>query len=213
MNLLPVHIHGHDLFLGDRFVWAGGDLLLADLHLGKTAHFRKAGMAIPAQARKKDQSTFYRLLQTLNPTRVIVLGDLFHSQHNSEVEEWMSITSQFQETQFCLVRGNHDVLESSAYRSLDFETTELMNWHAFVLSHEPLGSVPEGAVNVHGHLHPGIGLSGKGRQNITIPCFHVHGAHFCLPAFGALTGLVKINPKRGDRVYGIANGEVVPLLE
>ena len=38
-------------------------LLLADLHFGKVNHFRKAGIAVPAKANKKNAETLIDLIQ------------------------------------------------------------------------------------------------------------------------------------------------------
>lgn len=207
MNIRIAHT---DLTLGNRFVRKGGDLILADLHLGKTMHFRKAGMALPAAARAADQLALSTLLEEEAPERLIVLGDLFHSESNSEVEELAMITSSFPQVDFLLVRGNHDILSDADYRSLDFDVVDRLEWHDFLLTHEPEPAAPE-KINMHGHIHPGVLLRGKGRQRIKIPCFHRYEDGFCLPAYGALTGLMAIAPKKKDRIYGIAEGEVFQL--
>ncbi len=209
--MLPTDIAGVSMRLGNRFLEKDGDLLLADLHFGKTMHFRKAGLAVPPQARDADQFAFLSLLEMHRPKRMIILGDLFHSEHNSEVEEIAMITSQFPETEFILVKGNHDVMPDSVYRSIDMETCDLMDWNGIILSHEPLEKLKGEAVNMHGHIHPGIALKGKGRQRMVIPCFHFDGHRICLPAFGALTGLMKVRPRKGHQVFGITEGQAIQL--
>lgn len=209
--LLEVEIAGVSMRLGDRFLEKDGDVLLADLHLGKTMHFRKAGLPVPAQARDADQTNFLSLLNHFRPKRMIILGDLFHSEQNSEVDEVAMITSQFPDTQFILIKGNHDVMPEAVYRTIDMETCDRMDWHGMTLSHEPLGDSQPTEVNVHGHLHPGIVLKGRGRQSEKIPCFHFSGSHLCLPAFGALTGLMNVRPKKGHRVFGVVEGAVLPF--
>lgn len=211
MRELTIEIGSQELVLGDRYLSKGDDLLLADLHFGKTMHFRKAGMPMPPQARDADQSAFLRLLNEKLPRRVILLGDLFHSEHNIEVDEVSMITSQFPSIDFVLVKGNHDVMEDAIYRTMDMVTCDVMDWHGFVLSHEPLAKTGDSAINIHGHIHPGIVLRGKGRQRIKIPCFHFDGNRLCLPAFGALTGLMRIRPKRSDRIFGITSDGVSEL--
>ena len=210
-ELLEIYIAGENILLGNRYLRLGNTIVLADLHLGKTMHFRKAGLPVPPNARMLDQTGLMNLLQVEQPQRLIVLGDLFHSESNSEVEELMMITSQFPTTDFVLVRGNHDVLSDAEYRSIDFQITERMELGNFMLTHEPLSDVEDGWVNMHGHLHPGILLSGKGRQSVKIPCFHLSTTHFCLPAFGALTGLMRVRPTKHDRIFGIVEGRVVAL--
>lgn len=192
----------------NRYLMLDKIMMLADLHLGKTMHFRKAGLPIPAAARNADQSELMHILRKEAPEQLIVLGDLFHSASNSECEELGMITSQFSSVDFTLVLGNHDILSPAVYRSMDFETCERMQVGRFILTHEPLDEVGDKMLNIHGHIHPGIRLRGKGLQAMTFPCFHISRSHLCLPAFGALTGLVKRKPIKGDRVFGIFEGEV-----
>lgn len=208
---LSIQIGDCNLNLGDRYIQKDGDLLLSDVHFGKTMHFRKAGMPLPIEARGADQSSFMELIKSLSPERVIMLGDLFHSEQNSEVDEVAMITSQFPDVEFILVKGNHDVMPESTYRSIDVITCDIMDWNGFILSHEPLTQLGDSALNMHGHIHPGVVLRGKGRQRIKIPCFHFDGQRLCLPAFGALTGLMSVRPKKDHRVFGIIDSSVIEL--
>jgi DNA ligase-associated metallophosphoesterase len=207
-----IRVANHSLRLENRYLMLGNTLILADLHLGKTTHFRKAGYAIPSAARGADQGELIRILQLEKPEQVIVLGDLFHSASNSECEELAMITSQFPSVQFELVMGNHDILAPEIYRSMDFETSEAQSIGNLILTHEPLENVPAGKTNMHGHIHPGIRLVGRGRQSLLVPCFHLTPSHFCLPAFGALTGLMRQKPKKADKIYGILEDEVARVF-
>ncbi len=208
---LQVNIKGVEVTFGDRYLLLENTLILADLHLGKTMHFRKAGLPVPAHARETDQLNLIRILNEEKPSSLIVLGDLFHSDSNSECEELAMITSRFPEVHFELVMGNHDILAPEVYRSMDFETCKQMESGPFIMTHEPLEEVPDGKINMHGHIHPGIRLHGKGRQRLSIPCFHLSKQHLCLPSFGELTGLVPRKPAKGDRFFGIAEGRVIPF--
>ena len=197
---------------GNRWMSIGDDLIIADLHLGKTMHFRKAGLPIPPSARFADQSALLDLIHSEQPKRLVILGDLFHSALNSEMEEFGMITRQFPEIDFLLVIGNHDILSDSNYRSLDLQVFETLMIGPFLLSHEPLDSMPVGEINIHGHIHPGVLLKGRGRQSLMVPCFHLQGQHLCMPAFGALTGLMKVKTKKKDSVFGVLEAEVVQLM-
>ncbi|MBT4706075.1 MAG: ligase-associated DNA damage response endonuclease PdeM [Flavobacteriales bacterium] len=201
LNDLGVTLH-------NRYLRIGGALVIADLHLGKTMHFRKAGLPVPPPAREADQLNLLHLLQNEQPNELIVLGDLFHSSSNSEIDELRMITTQFPEIHFELVLGNHDILERAVYHSLDFEVCDQKQIGKFLMTHEPLDEVPAWLINMHGHIHPGIKLQGRGKQSVMLPCFHLSKTHFCLPAFGALTGLAKRNPRKSDRIFAIANNNI-----
>lgn len=209
---LPTLIAGTSVVFGNRWMSIGDDLIIADLHLGKTMHFRKAGLPIPPSARFTDQSSLLDLIHSQQPKRLIILGDLFHSALNSEMEEFGMITSQFPEMDFLLVIGNHDILSDSNYRSLDLQVFESLEIGPFLLSHEPIEQLKPDEINIHGHIHPGVLLRGKGRQSLMVPCFHLQGQYLCMPAFGALTGLMKVKTKKKDAVFGVLEVEVVQLM-
>jgi uncharacterized protein len=79
----------------------------------------------------------------------------------------------------------------------------------FVLTHEPLAMVNEGDYNLSGHLHPGVQLRGTGKQSITLPCFYFGKQMGLLPAFGSFTGLARINPKKEERIFVIAENKII----
>ena len=162
---------------GNRWMSIGDDLIIADLHLGKTMHFRKAGLPIPPSARFADQSALLDLIHSEQPKRLVILGDLFHSALNSEMEEFGMITSQFPKIEFLLVIGNHDILSGSNYRSLDLQIFETLSIVPFFLTHEPAAELETDQINIHGHIHPGALLRGKGRQSLMVPCFHQQNQH------------------------------------
>ena len=206
----------HPLVAEPFFLFAGfakwrSMLIMSDLHIGKTMHFRKAGLPIPAKARDADFARLIQIFDEHRPETVIVLGDLFHSSFNSEMEELSMITSSFGNINFRLVIGNHDILDPSIYRSLDFECSHSLAFDNLVMTHEPMEHLSQGSVNIHGHIHPGVHLKGKARQSISAPCFHFSTNHICLPAFGSLTGHVKTKVKKGDQLFAIVNNQVLAL--
>jgi uncharacterized protein len=78
----------------------------------------------------------------------------------------------------------------------------------FVLRHEPADS-PDG-YTLAGHLHPGLVLSGPGRWE-RLPCFWLASRTAVLPAFGSFTGLAPVSPEPSDRIFVIAEDEVLAV--
>jgi len=62
-----------------------------------------------------------------------------------------------------------------------------------------------------GHIHPGVRVSGGGRQSLQFPCFYFTPAFCVLPAFSRFTGLAMIRPKETDQVFAIVNQSIIPL--
>ena len=67
------------------------------MHLGKVAHFRKHGMAVPNQAIFENFTRLNEVVAIFKPETIIFLGDLFHSKMNKEWElfaNWAKEISQ-----------------------------------------------------------------------------------------------------------------------
>ncbi len=194
------------LFLPDRKT-----LLVADLHFGKVNHFRKSGIAVPTKANMKNASLLIDVLNFLKPDRVIFLGDLFHSTYNQEWETVAQITHHFSACSFELVIGNHDILSLEKYHQIFLKVSQELTVESFILTHEPKEDVPAGMYNIAGHLHPGVRLKGGAGQGLMLPCFYFRSNQAILPAFGSFTGMAKIKPLKGERVFAITKDNVIDL--
>jgi len=185
-------------------------LVIADIHLGKAMHFRKNGISIPPQSAEKDYMRLNALIERKQPQRIIVLGDLFHSTHNSEWNLFCEFVAYRSGIRFMLIIGNHDILDRNYYNKLCLEVIDhTLELQDLVLSHEPLKKVPDGMVNVAGHIHPGFVLQGRGKQNLKLPCFYLLPNQLILPAFGSLTGLYRLEKVRNSEVFVVANDRVI----
>ncbi len=215
---LPVSVEfgGFSLeFLKDKALWIKelSTLLIADLHFGKAAHFRKSGIPIPEPVHNNDLSRLEHLHQTLRPLHVFFLGDLFHSDWNDQWESLNTFLEALEGTEFHLVKGNHDVLSAKSYAQSTLRIHDQpLTWSSLILSHEPLEQIAPGMLNICGHIHPGVRLVGKARQSIRIPCFFQTGSCLILPAFGNFTGLAIVKPKAEDKVWGITGEKIIPIL-
>ncbi len=188
-------------------------LVVADLHFGKINHFRQAGMPVPQGANVKNAETLIDLINAMSPHRIIFLGDLFHSHYNEEWEVLGQIVSNFPACRFDLIRGNHDILSGQQYVRKNISVMDHTDVGHWILTHEPMPdeAIPEGKVNMAGHLHPGAHLEGRGRQGITLPCFWFRSNQIILPAFGSFTGLASIRPSENDLVFAIIENKVMEV--
>jgi DNA ligase-associated metallophosphoesterase len=187
-------------------------LLIADVHLGKINHFRKAGIPVPTKANEKNMEVLLSLIQSVKPQRVIFLGDLFHSHYNEEWESTRTLIKSFPEISFELVVGNHDILSEVQYERSNLKLhRDTLIKSPFVLSHHPLETIPDHQYNLAGHIHPAIQLVGKGRQEVTLPCFYFGERQGILPAFGSFTGFARIRPKKNDQIYALVENSIVKV--
>jgi len=190
-------------------------LILTDLHLGKSGHFRKSGIAAPGILNSRNLDRLGKLLHAFEPKMVLILGDLFHSSANRdwlEFEEWLGTMPA---TAWQLVTGNHDTLHSSFYESAGIETIPERTQGPFRFIHDAADAAVDAdddRIVVSGHIHPGISLKGKGRQAVRLPCFLIsEGKKIVLPAFGEFTGLKQIRPEETDHVYAVVDHHVVQI--
>lgn len=215
MNEIEVNIFGEPFLLHPFRViyWPRcKSLLISDLHLGKAAHFRKAGIPVPGAVSDHNWDRLLSLLIDFQPQRVIFLGDLFHSNLNTEWVDFCKMTEQFAHVKFELVPGNHDILHAKHYTEarLHLHKPELFI-ESFIFSHHPLHHIPENYYNLCGHLHPSVRLKGSGRQQLKLPCFYFTENQGILPAFGAFTGTAEMQPRNGDQVFVIAEDRVLRM--
>jgi DNA ligase-associated metallophosphoesterase len=202
--LLPEKV----LFLPDK-QW----LFIADPHFGKAAHFRKAGIPIPENLHVDDLAKIQCLIADYKPLDIYFLGDLFHSDIN---EAWLVLddfVNSFENINFHLIKGNHDILPETLYQSTKWiihrEPLVLDN---LILTHEPLKKVPVGLFNLCGHVHPGISLKGVGKQYMRLPCFFVSPDQMILPAFGRFTGLAAMKCTIQDQAFVTTEKKVIPII-
>lgn len=186
-------------------------LWLSDLHLGKAAHFRKHGVPIGSEP---TLATLHRLRERIferQPQSVWLLGDLFHSDINREWEPFAGLCDEFSELDWVLVQGNHDMIPDALLRESGIRQVGRMDEGPFTFTHDPADFEPEFGYHVCGHVHPGIRLTGAGRQRLRVRCFHMAERQAILPAYGAFTGMHVIHPTARDRVYAITGEEVIEV--
>jgi len=195
-------------------VWWGSraTLILADIHLGKIAHFRSAGIALPQSSARKDMQRLEALIAQYDPLRILILGDLFHSVENSAWQSFVNWRKEYEHIDFVLVEGNHDILEKHRYAEANIQLVEgAMTEEPFLFSHEPLTGEWAPLINVCGHVHPGVRMSGKGLSSVKLPCFFHTPSHFIFPAFSLFTGKYAVAAQEGDHVYVIADDHVIAV--
>lgn len=188
-------------------------MVLADLHLGKVNHFRKSGIPVPLAANNRNNENLILLLMELKPERVIFIGDLFHSAYNEEWEVMGQITKSFPNCSFELVPGNHDIMSSIQYEKhgIRIHPEEFALSDQITLRHDPPTILNSAVYYLCGHLHPAVLLAGKARQAMRFPCFWFGATVGVLPAFGAFTGFKSVRPSQGDKIFAIANGEILSM--
>jgi DNA ligase-associated metallophosphoesterase len=209
---MNIEIRNNDFALhasGAVFWYEKKILLISDVHLGKIAHFRKHGLAIPENAIPENFKRLDEVVRVFNPEKIIFLGDLFHSKINTEwslFSYWVSTIT----AEIILVEGNHDIIAKENYIDLNIAIHPELVIDKFLLTHHPEGT--ERFFNFCGHIHPGIKLKDLGRQSLKLACFFKKETQLILPAFGEFTGKYFMQPNENDRVYAVAHNEVIRVF-
>ncbi|QRR03286.1 ligase-associated DNA damage response endonuclease PdeM [Dyadobacter sandarakinus] len=177
-------------------------LLIGDLHLGKITHFRKAGIAVPNQAAANNFQRLNEIVRETGATRIIFLGDLFHSQYNSEWETFREWRNEHHYIEMIIVIGNHDILPVSLFLESDLQVYKDDYEEAeFVFTHHPKEEPVEGKFVFAGHVHPVFTSYGRGRQSVKLPCFVVDKYQAILPSFGVFTGGFQMDLAVNRKIY------------
>lgn len=193
----PIDCRGERLWLTNQRVvfWSSQEtLILSDLHIGKTAHFRKSGVPISSGVLQKDLERLENVILYFNPKTLLITGDLFHAEYNDDVAMFKTWMQQFSHLKLILVKGNHDKHTFELYESLNIEIQpRSLNKGPFVFTHD-IKTLIDGEFYISGHTHPGVLIKGKGKQRIKLPCYQVTQQQLILPAFSLFTGLNTKNP-------------------
>ena len=218
MHLFPLTVSNQRLVLSaDRCIYWEDEqtLLLSDMHIGKSAHFRKAGIAIPQQVFQEDLHRFFQQVHLFSPKQIIVTGDFFHSFANQEHDWFSKWRAVLDNVKIILVKGNHEILTNSAYADLGIEIVEKeLHLGPFHFSHELLNEKTTTHFSFVGHTHPGIKINGKGKQSFVFPCFYFKNDYCILPAFSKFTGKFLVVPQKNETAYAIVgNGVEQSIVE
>lgn len=186
-------------------------LIISDVHIGKSAYFRRHGIPVPATIGLSDMDRITKLLNIYNTDILLITGDMFHNKMNSDVEQFRSWRMQHAELEIHLIKGNHDDLNEENYSGLNIKVhkKELLI-HPFRFIHDKPDTKDE-YFNITGHIHPGVTIFGKARQRMRLPCFYFSDTCAVLPAFSVFTGLSNITPEAGDAFYAITPTKVIAL--
>ena len=185
-------------------------LLIADLHLGKAAHFRRAGMALPQGITSADLDRLAALVDAAGAQRLLVLGDVVHAGID-EGAPWFARWQRFRRAHPALrldvVGGNHDrhaELARLGVTDLGDRTTI----EGIDCAHHPRHAAD--AYTIAGHIHPVAWLHDRGLR-ARLPCFWIGAQTMVLPAFGSFTGGHAFAPQPSDRIFACAGGNLLRL--
>ncbi|WP_413623506.1 ligase-associated DNA damage response endonuclease PdeM [Luteibacter sp. Lutesp34] len=187
-------------------------LLVSDVHFGKGAVFRRAGIAVPSGDTEDDLARLDALIAEFGPARLVVLGDLVHGAA-TERSGWVDKVRTWRESHadvaMDLIAGNHDRHFDVATLGIGVRPDRVLV-PPFVFAHHP--SPHADGYTLAGHVHPGVTVRDGWRRH-RLPAFVFDHDVAMLPAFGTLTGLHEIAPEPGRRIVAATPAGVVPVRQ
>jgi metallophosphoesterase superfamily enzyme len=222
------------LLLPQKAVYLPGckTLVVADVHIGKAAAFRSRSFFAPDGLTARDLDLLTFLLHDHMAERLVVLGDLVHSQDGltrQEVELFDNFRHRHQSINMTLILGNHDrkarmpaswkldqvrghIEEGPFVFCHDYEDHKALNAVRRKTARAKKNTEESGKKKPYvlsGHIHPAVVLHGRGKQSERLPCFWLRRTYAVLPAFGVFTGCYSITPTPADKVFVVAKDVVL----
>lgn len=200
--------------LPERALWWTREktLFIADPHFGKAATFRFAGIAVPEASHDDDLERLEKIVRRHDAKRLIVLGDFFHAKSGrseatlAALRKWRERHSDLE---IILIIGNHDKHAGCPPEEWNIKCAkEPWLLAPFYCRHKPPEKIADGFV-LCGHVHPAFELYERSGLSARSICFYFQERVAILPAFGNFTGAHTIQPRRGEKVFLVAGGQIV----
>lgn len=187
-------------------------LFVADVHLGKAAMFRQAGVPAPEAHTQVDLDRLSACLEATRAQRLIFLGDLFHGRQAAPsyldlaLRAWRRKHAGLTCT---LVLGNHDRVPVERYFDWEIElVAQSCQVGPFHICHDPQDA--KEPYSLAGHIHPAAWVSAGRGEGLRLPCFVVGPKLTILPAFGSFTGTHLGEWQSDDQLFLVAENEILP---
>ena len=216
---IALKLHGQAIhLLKERAAfWPGAaTLIVADIHLGKAAAFRKHGLPIPEGDSQGDLERLTFLIERHGIRRLIIAGDLLHAASSKSLEIRATVAKwreRHRDLDVVLVSGNHD--RSSGAIPDDWQIAvhpERLSEAPFAFVHDP-ADIPADPDLFYfcGHLHPAVSLTEGRMRSLKSACFWQTPHSMILPGFGRFTGSKAIRPAPTDAIFAITERAVVQV--
>ncbi len=187
-GMQPFQLNGAELFahVSGALYWPERHLLaVADLHLEKGSAFARRGALLPPYDTAATLAALKRLVERLQPARVLFLGDNFHDPggpHRMAAQDRSTLTWLAERSEVIWIEGNHDLGSLPSGMGVAYAERSI---GPLVFRHEASRGPVEGEVS--GHYHPKARIR-VSTGSASARCFLFDRRRLILPAFGAYTG-------------------------
>lgn len=188
-------------------------LVIADVHLGKSATFRSLGIPIPEGDTHHDLTKISKMIDLYEIEKLVIAGDLVHANAGLTEHVLESLATWLVNLNIpvILTEGNHD--RKAKLPALQIEIVSEVHLDGLLITHFPQDLVA-GQPGLAGHVHPAYQLKATQHRPIHLKGFHLmHPHHLVLPAFSQFTGNFTITPEPEDQFFSTTNDQLhhIPL--
>jgi len=211
MNPFPENPSVSLLPEGAVFLTDTATLIVADVHLGKSAAFRARGLPVPEGDTARDLGRLLELARKCHAAHLVIAGDLFHAPSGitPELESALAGFITGLGIPVTLVAGNHDA-KLKRIPSQIHSVPQLDMGETLRMIHDPAHASGK-RFHISGHWHPVVRIPDGKRTSLRLPCFLYRNHTLVLPAFGSFTGGAILTPEQDDRFFIALRDEVIEL--
>jgi DNA ligase-associated metallophosphoesterase len=178
---------------------AASVLVVSDLHLEKASSYAARGQLLPPYDTRATLKRIAALVDALQPTTVISLGDSFHdhgARPRMAEDDVAFVRDLTAACDWVWIEGNHDPKPPEDLGGRFASELKLGN---LAFRHEPTAGMAQG--EIAGHLHPCARVVGRGGRTVRARCFATDGKRLVMPAYGALTGGLNLMDEAFTHVF------------
>ena len=163
------------------------ELLISDVHIGKAEYFQLNGIPLTNNEDENNINRIYKLINQFQPSKLVILGDLFHSRLSLNKNLIYKVERLFKtfKNKIELIEGNHD--KGCQISGISYlKEKKSLN---LIFTHEPIKIKDNNKLNICGHYHPKLILKNN-QDKLSFKCFAFDSLNnnLYLPSFGDLTG-------------------------
>ncbi|RYD23626.1 MAG: ligase-associated DNA damage response endonuclease PdeM [Verrucomicrobiaceae bacterium] len=207
MNPFP---HIPHLTILPEGVLVDSTLVVADVHLGKSATFRAKGLPVPEGDTERDFRRLAEMVGKHGVSHLVIAGDLFHAPSGltEELETALARFLSAVSIPVTLVIGNHDAKLRRLPTGL--VCVGHLDLDQIRIVHDPASADSE-RLHISGHWHPVVRIPDGRRTSLRLPCFLYRKNTLVLPAFGSFTGGAILSAQEGDRIFAALRDQIVEI--
>jgi len=181
-------------------------LVVADMHLGSEASLEHEGMSIPRVQTRKIEHYMKTMVAALEPSKVIVAGDLKHNFSRNLTQEWQDVQAFVEmlggSVPLEVIKGNHDNFLGLILREYDVPLRRETVCGGIRVVHGHVGTLTD-KMTIMGHVHPSIRLRDGVGASLKDQCFLFDGSRgvLILPALSLISpGTDVISQESSDSI-------------